>query len=149
MNWNPKKVQLPRLLSLAALALLFFTVQAKAAVSEGQFTLNTPTQWGDVLLQPGTYEFSIPSATFPYKVYVKGNGQHAVFFSSVTDLPPAERLETMEAKLKLVVINGRAVVRSLLVPKLGLAFEFQVPKELKAASRVQAPAGGNHGSGTH
>jgi hypothetical protein len=146
VNWNTR-LQLPRVLSLVGLALFLFAMQARADAYKGQFSLTTPTQWADVVLEPGTYEFSIPSATFPYKVFVKGNGHNVVFFSSAADLPAEERTGSMEARLKLEVISGRAVVRSLLIPKLGLALQYEVPKRIKPTNGLQAIGGGNGCSG--
>lgn len=130
MSWNAKR-QLPRLLTLAGLALLLFTVQASAAPYKGQFTLNGPAQWGDVVLPAGTYQFSMPSAAFPYQVTVRGEGQSAIFFSTVSELPAEARTESDGAKLELANVNGTPVVQTLVIPKLGKAFHFAAPKEVK------------------
>lgn len=139
--------QLPRMFSLVGLALVLFAMQARADSFKGQFSLTTTAQWGDVVLQPGTYEFSIPSATFPYKVFVKGNGRNVVFFSSAAELPVGERMSP-GAQLQMEVIDGRSVVRSLLVPKLGIALQYEVPKRIKPASEFQAAGAGNNCSGS-
>lgn len=140
MNWNASR-GLPRILGLAGLALILFTVQASASPYKGRFSLNGPAQWGDVLLGPGTYEFSLPSTGFPYQVNVRGEGQNAVFFSTMTELSAGERAEMGDAQLKLERVNGIPVVRTLIIPELGAAFHFALPKHANSVNPAPVPVG--------
>lgn len=64
VSWKAKS-GLPRILGLAGLALLLFTVQASASPYKGRFSLNSPAQWGDLSLGREPMNFHYRRA-FPY-----------------------------------------------------------------------------------
>jgi hypothetical protein len=106
---------------------------------KGQFTLTSPVQWGNLVLQPGTYQFSLPSAGYPCTLYIQGNGHRAVLNSAVCGQEPRLKAGLATANLKIVGVNGRLVVRELDLPSVGLELDYDVPKRIRLANGEHSP----------
>lgn len=134
MNPYAKRL-MARMTILTGLAMLLFAVSASAAAYKGKFTIQAPVQWGDAVLQPGTYELSMSEVDHPNSILVRGSGGGTlVAYTSTDDLPAEIRNGVKEAQLKVESVNGTPVVRTLLIPQLGKAYEFPVPKDVRAMS---------------
>lgn len=132
---------------LLAFAACLFATRAKADVYKGQFTLTSPVQWGDLVLEPGSYQFSLPSASFPCTLYIRGKGQSAVLNSAVCGQQPNLKSGQANSGLQLEAIDGRLVVRELDLPTVGLSLEYTVPKRIQLVSGAHTPKGNASGSG--
>ena len=120
------------MLTMAALALAGTCAgparaQAKAA---GSFTLPFEAKWGNAVLPPGDYTFSVQSANAQsealYLVTFTPKGRSGVTIASLRDL--GTRIG--EKNMLVAVRNGGSYrIRSLHLPIANLAVSFAVPKE--------------------
>jgi hypothetical protein len=109
-------------LALMAAAAGFTAGRAKADdVYNGTFNLPEPAYWGNTLLQPGEYQFTVdanPGRT--YIVRVQGEGVDAAIVAG----PVLGETASDRGFLKIVDVNGTNVVRGLNAGKIGKEFEF-------------------------
>jgi hypothetical protein len=71
---------------VAVLALGALAASGNAqTVYQGKFTLPFETHWGGVKLSPGDYTFVIPSTSYPYLLYIQGQGGNAIIMVSAVD----------------------------------------------------------------
>ena len=120
------------MLTIAALALagsLAGTAKAQANAS-GSFTLPFEAKWGNAVLPPGDYTFSVKSVNAQtealYLVTFTPKGGSGVTIASLRDLGTGVGEKNM---LVAVRTGGRHRIRSLHLPVANLVVSFAVPKE--------------------
>jgi len=117
------------MLTIAALALAgsfagTANAQAKAA---GSFTLPFEAKWGNAVLPPGDYTFSVTSTSgAAYLVTFAAKGRSGETIISMKDL--GARIGEKNV-LVAVRTGGRYRIRSLNLPVANLVVNFAVPKE--------------------
>jgi len=113
-------------LGAAVFALGALTTSGNAqTVYQGKFTLPFETHWGGATLPVGDYTFSLPSASYPYMLYIKGQGGTAIIMAAAVD----ERVVSGHAQLNLVDIADVQNVQTFEAPELGLTFSYRTPKQ--------------------
>ena len=109
---------------LAALALGALATSGNAQNSiQGKFTLPFETHWGGATLPAGDYTFTLPSATYPYKFYIRGQATTAIIMAVASD----KKVASSHAQLNLVDIADAQNVETFETPELGLTFSFATP----------------------
>ncbi len=126
MNKN-KSLSMVKTLVLALLATGVFSGLASAQVIEGKFTLPCATYWGGAILPAGDYSFSLGTSSLPALITVRGRakgGRAAMINAQATSQTrPSER-----SSLTLVRRGEQAIVRSMYLAELGVAFSYSAPR---------------------
>ncbi len=128
------KLVAPLTLALLAGCLTANLASAKEAYN-GRFTLPMEARWGNIVLPPGDYSFTLDDATNTGIVSIRGrNGYLGVILNQGTrDLQSSARTEL------IVVRSGENyTIRALRLADLSTAYEYTVPKAGKQLI-VQAP----------
>lgn len=133
-----------KLLTKAGVAALLLAGLATAGNAQnayqGKFTLPFEAHWGGATLPAGDYTFALPTATYPYKLYIRGQATTAIIMALGFD----EKVASGHAQLNLVEIADAQNVQTLEAPQLGLTFNFATPtpKHLgrREARQKTAPA---------
>jgi hypothetical protein len=116
-----------KILTKAGLAALFLAGLATAGNAQnayqGKFTLPFETHWGGATLPAGDYTFALPAATYPYKLYIRGQATTAIILAVGFD----EKVTSGDAQLNLVDIADTQNVQTFEAPELGLTFNFATP----------------------
>jgi len=113
-------------LGIAALALVALAASGNAQDAyKGKFTLPFETQWGSVTLPAGDYTFALPTATFPYTLYIQGKAGSAIIMAASAD----EKVVSGHAQLNLVDIADVQNVQTLEAPELGMIFNYSTPSQ--------------------
>ena len=116
-----------KLLTKAGVAALFLaglaTVGNAQNADQGKFTLPFETHWGSATLPAGDYTFVLPSASSPYKLYIRGQATTAIILAVGVD----EKVASGHAQLNLVDIADAQNVQTFEAPELGLTFTFATP----------------------
>jgi len=116
-----------KLLTKAGVAALFLaglaTVGNAQNADQGKFTLPFETHWGSATLPAGDYTFALPTATYPYKLYIRGQATTAIILAVGVD----EKVASGHAQLNLVEIADAQNVQTFEAPELGLTFTFATP----------------------
>ena len=128
---------LPRILGLAALVICSSAALANAEVVNGTFTLPFEARWGQAVLPPGNYSFSVDSSgsarlTISFEGTSSQN-EGAVLPQGYTDQQTLDRSE-----LLLVNTGGNYAIRALRLAPVGITINFSVPKAARQMI-VQAP----------
>jgi len=123
MIWA-KYLKLFTKVGLAALVLgaLSTSGNAQNAV-QGKFTLPFETHWGGATLPAGDYTFVLPSVSYPYRLYIRGQATTAIIMAVGFD----KKAASGHAQLNLVEIADAQNVQTLESPELGLTFNFATP----------------------
>jgi hypothetical protein len=117
---------------VAALALAALATAGNAReVYKGKFTLAAKTQWGDVTLPAGDYTFALPSASFPYALYIHGKRVDAIVMAVTID----EAAVSHGARLDLMDVAAVPAVQKFEAPELGLTFVYWTPKQKRLGSK--------------
>jgi hypothetical protein len=125
MIWA-RRLKLLTKLGVAALALGALATSGNAqTVYQGKFTLPFETHWGGVTLSAGDYTFVMPSTSYPYMLYIQGQGGNAIIMASAVD----ETVGAGHAQLNLVDIADVQNVQTFEAPELGLTFSYRTPKQ--------------------
>jgi hypothetical protein len=144
-----RKLKFLNQIALGVLALGLSAGLGKAqSVYKGEFTLPFEAQWGNAVLPPGHYAFSISEAspTTRYAVFLNGEGKNAIILPLTM---PEEKVSSNDSKLTLVDVGGRYAVQSLQAAELGETFDYAVSKpKMKPMARRQVPVQGDSGSAT-
>ena len=126
-----------KLLTKAGVVALFLAGLATAGNAQnayqGKFTLPFETHWDGTTLPAGDYTFVLPTATYPYRLYIRGQATTAI----VTAVGFEEKVASGHAQLNLVEIADSQNVQTLEAPELGLTFDFATPTP-KHMSRKEA-----------
>ena len=102
---------------------------AQASV-EGKFTLPFEARWGNALLQPGDYSFSIQSTDLPARVVIRREprgGQIAMVLARGWDSSSSSD----QSALTVAHRGGKVSISSLYLGKLGLTFYYSIPQPKK------------------
>ena len=124
-----------KVLILAIGALGASVSSAHAQSANGRFTLPHEARWGNVLLSPGVYTFSLQSPSLPAAITVGkvGSTQIGVVLPEVVS---AERL-TPGSKLVLTRNDaGESFVSALYLGDLGVSLHYALPKAQTAAAET-------------
>ena len=130
MNTN-RSLRLVRFAVLAMLTACFGANLAHAQTLQGKFTLPFEVQWGQAVLPPGNYSFTLNSGvdpdsttTCPYAVLVRGEDHTAsIIVSRIGDY-------SFSGKNELIIerYGDRGAVRALRLAHAGLVFSYPAPK---------------------
>jgi len=123
-------------LALALLAgCLTASVASAQEVSKGRFTLSVEARWGNVVLPPGDYSFTLDHATSNGRVTI-WHGTEAV--EMIVNQATSDRQTLDRSELILVRSGGNYTIRALRLADLGLTLEYSVPKSERQLI-VQSP----------
>ena len=117
--------------SLACLAGSF----ANAQVSQGHFNLPRATRWGNAVLAPGPYSYTLDRATPGGMILVRAPGSAAMI--PVTGEVRTSR-ESAASHLLLVTQGGQTSIRELYIGDLAVTLLFGPPK-VKYSVVAQTP----------
>ena len=113
-------------LGVAVLALGTLATSGNAQTAyQGKFTLPFETHWGGVTLPAGDYTFALPSRTYPYMLYIQGQGGNAIIMAAAAD----QKVVSGHAQLNLVDVADVQNVQTFEAPELGLTFSYWTPKQ--------------------
>ncbi|HEV2495006.1 MAG TPA: hypothetical protein VG204_18245 [Terriglobia bacterium] len=145
-----RKLKFLNQIALGVMTMCLFAGLGKAqAVYKGEFTLPFEAQWGSAVLPPGTYAFSISTASSPglrYAVFLNGEGKNAIILPLTM---PEQKVSSDDSHLTLVNTGGRYVVQSFQAAELGETFDYAVSKpKVKPMARRQVPVQDASGSAT-
>ena len=134
------------LLVLCTVSLL--PAMGSAETAHGKFKLPTETRWGQLLLAPGEYEFTISddAAAMIVTVRSKDSGCSGMIMPEGISDP----LSVEGASLMLAQSGDGAYVRSLALGEFGMTLNFRAPKAGKLTRLMQpqptevATASGSH-----
>jgi hypothetical protein len=108
-------------LVLVPLALSLSAGLAKAQNAyQGKFTLPFEARWQSVVLPAGNYTISMPSATAPYTMFVRGEGKSVI----ILGVSGNERAVSEKSELTLMKRGDSYVVRSLEAGQIGLDIDY-------------------------
>ena len=113
-------------LGVAALALGALATNGNAQNAyRGKFTLPVETHWGGATLPAGDYTFTLPSASAPYTLYIRGQAGNAIIQAATVD----QRVVSQRPQLNLVDIADVQSVQTFEAPELGLTFIYAMPTQ--------------------
>ena len=110
-------------------------IPAYAQSAGGKFTLPHETRWGNILMSPGDYTFSLQSPGLPAPVMVSkiGSSQVAIV------LPQGVSAEKLTDDSRLVLRHsdsGESFVSALYLGDIGLSLHYAPPKAQTPASET-------------
>jgi hypothetical protein len=105
---------------------------AYAQSAHGRFTLPHEARWGNVLLSPGVYTFSLQSPSLPAAIMVgkAGSSQIAIVFPRVVS---AEKLTEGSRLVLSHNASGESFVSALYLGDLGVSLHYESSKARMAA----------------
>jgi len=114
-------------LALALLAGCFTANLVNAQeVYRGSFTLPVEARWGNVVLSPGEYSFTLDNGTISGIVSVRGETGRAVGYLRSEGISDRQSFDRSE--LVLVRSGENYTIRALRLADLGITMEYSVPK---------------------
>lgn len=128
-----------RFLTLLSLGLIAVALSAGIAsaqnVYEGSFTLPFQAQWGQMVLPPGEYSFTLDKAVVDGLVKIRNQERYVgmIFASGISN-------QKTTAKSQLIAVGGEGLyqIRALRLSALGVQFEYKIP-EAKVRLMAQGP----------
>ncbi len=120
------RIHLPKVLLVAAMALLASAGSAWAEDYRGEFTLPSPTQWGSAVLPAGTYSFTMNPEKAPYMLKLQRGLETAVFIAPAGKTPL--KRATGASSLTAIRRGGKLRIQSLFLANEGVVFDFNLPK---------------------
>ena len=124
------KVTLMKLKQFCKLALVPLALCLSAGIGEaqnayqGKFTLPFEARWQNVVLPAGNYTISMPSATAPYTMFVRGGGKSVI----IQGAPGNERTISEKSELRLIRLGDSYAVRSLEAGQIGLDIDYSTAR---------------------
>jgi hypothetical protein len=122
------------ILAIGVLAASARPAQAQSAA--GKFTLTHDACWGNVLLPPGTYSFSLQSPSLPAAIMVGKTGA-----AQVAIVLPAEVSTERLGPGSTLMLNrnaaGESFVSALYLGDLGLSLHYSAPKSQGATESAK------------
>ena len=111
------------------------SAMGSAETAHGKFKLPTETRWGQLLLAPGEYEFTISddAAAMIVTVRSKDSGRSGMILAEGISDP----LSAVGASLMLAQSGEGAYVRSLVLGEFGMMLNFRAPKGGKLTRLMQ------------
>ena len=129
---------LPRIVGLAALVICSSAALASARMLGGTFTLPFEARWGQAVLPPGNYSFTLDS-TGPDRLVTIIRGESGKNVGSVQAQGSSDQQTLDRSDLVLVRSGGgNYTIRALRMASEGLTFDYSVPKAERQMI-VQAP----------
>ena len=112
-----------------------FSAMANAETAHGKFKLPTETRWGNLLLAPGEYEFTISTEAASKMVTVRSldSGWSGMVMPQGTSDP----ISSEGTSLHLGQSDEGAYVRSLALGDFGMTLHFGAPKAGKVTRLMQ------------
>jgi hypothetical protein len=135
MKPNGKYFAVVRAVVLVLCMAGMFSAMANAETAHGKFKLQAETRWGELLLEPGEYEFTISDTASVALVTVRSedSGQSGIIMpEDISDLASSG------SSLKVAPSGNGAYVRTLALGDVGLALDFGEPKAGKV-TRLSGP----------
>jgi len=105
------------------------------STASGKFTLTHETHWGDMLLTPGDYTFSLQSQSLPAPIMFGRAGTSLV----AVVLPQAVSAEKLTGDSRLVLNrseSGESFVSALYLGDIGLSLHYAPPKAQSTPSET-------------
>ncbi len=123
-------------LAIGVLAACATPAQAQSAT--GKFTLTHDARWGNVLLTPGVYTFSLQSPSLPAAIMVgkTGAAQIAIVLPASVS---TERLNTGSTIVLTRKPGGESFVSALYLGELGLSLHYMAPRSPVTESAKLGP----------
>jgi hypothetical protein len=119
-----------KLVAPLGLALLVGCFTANLASAQdgykGSFTLPFEARWGQVVLPPGEYSFTLDHGTVAGIVSIRGEAGQAAGFVTSQGIYDQHTLDHSE--LILVRSGGNYTIRALRLAERGLTLEYSAPK---------------------
>ncbi|MGH9544975.1 MAG: hypothetical protein ACRD23_07145 [Terriglobales bacterium] len=122
------------ILAVGALAASASPAQAQSA--SGKFTLTHDARWGNVLLTPGVYSFSLQSPSLPAAIMVGKSGAAQIGIV----LPASVATEKPGAGSTIVLTRiegGEPYVSALYLGDIGLSLHYSAPRSLVATESAK------------
>jgi hypothetical protein len=134
MNTN-RSLKLVKFAVLALLTACMGASLANAQTVAGRFNLPFQVRWGQAVLPPGNYSFTLSTGTAPLFVIVRGDDHTGSIIASPI------LGDDFSGKSALIVERngGRGTVRALRLPDAGLVIYYPAPKAERQVL-AQAPA---------
>ena len=117
-----------RYLLMTAVAVFLLAGAAQAQDYIGKFTLPIEVQWGKALLPAGDYTLVHNSMRRPDLVTIRGEKE------TVMTLPVGQSFNadrSQKSALVLAGMQGKTVVRTLVIAELGMEFHYPWPKGVR------------------
>ena len=126
-----------RMLLFAVCAVFLLSDLSKAETVRGTFKLPVAARWGNVVLEPGEYEFVVDtaSATRIVTVTSKTTGWSVMILSSGI----ADARMSGASSLTLANSDRAKYVKTLYLNDAGTALEFSVPKAMAKLAKAASP----------
>ena len=121
---------------LAIGVLAAYATPAQAQSATGKFTLTHDARWGNVLLTPGVYSFSLQSPSLPAAIMVGKTGAAQIAIV----LPASVSTERLGPGSTLVLTRnqgGESFVSALYLGDLGLSLHYSAPKSPMATESAK------------
>ena len=119
-------------LALVALTGVLAPRVAKAQEYEsGKFTLSTEVHWGDAVLSPGVYTFSVNSPVSSGRLYVYRESSPRAGYIVMAQALDAGPASTDQDHLVLAEKDGEAYVTELQLGSQGLVLHFAAPISIR------------------
>ena len=121
---------------LAIGVLAAYATPAQAQSATGKFTLTHDARWGNVLLTPGVYTFSLQSPSLPAAIMVGKTGAAQIAIV----LPASVSTEKPGTGSTIVLTRnqgGESFVSTLYLGDLGLSLHYSAPRSPMAAESAK------------
>lgn len=115
-----------------------FSAMANAETAHGKFKLPTETHWGNLLLAPGEYEFTLRTEAASKMVTVRS--ENSAWSGMIMPQGTSDPISPEGASLQLGRSDEGAYVQSLVLGELGITLNFGAPKASKVTRLMQPPA---------
>ena len=122
------------ILAIGALGASVSPAHAQSAAN-GKFTLPHEARWGNLLLSPGDYSFSLQSPSLPAPIMVGKTGSSQIALV----LPRVVSTEKLTEGSRLILSHsesGESFVSALYLGDLGMSLHFAPPKAQRSASET-------------
>ena len=125
-----------------------FSAMANAETAHGKFKLPTETRWGNLLLAPGEYEFTLHTEAASKMVTVRS--ENSAWSGMIMPQGTSDPISPEGSSLQLGRSDEGAYVRSLVLGELDMTLNFGAPKAHKVTRLMQpqtkevASASGSH-----
>ena len=116
--------------TLIFLALCLTAGSGLAQEQGGSFTLPFRTHWGNAVLPPGNYTFTLLFTQDPYLVDIRGKSASAFILAVGSTIGTTAD----DTRLDVVRIGGEHFVRRLELKERGITLRFRAPKMQTSAS---------------
>jgi len=110
-----------------ALGVMFALPAMANAQFKGKFTLASETHWGSAVLAPGSYDFTLDSASAPTKIFVRDENRKvaAILISTWSSANTQAKTNALE----LTMHGGSAFITAVYLKDADTELHFMVPKD--------------------